>query len=54
MIRFIKLHRCEKNRLRVFVDPVTTPTMAKAEHDRWSGHRKARPKVQVDETHAAG
>jgi hypothetical protein len=29
--------------------PVVTPTMAKAEHDRWSGRGKPRPKPQEDE-----
>jgi hypothetical protein len=29
--------------------PVVTPTMAKAEHDRWSGHGRLRPKPQEDE-----
>jgi hypothetical protein len=27
---------------------VVTPTMAKAEHDRWSGHREPRPRPQED------
>ncbi len=29
--------------------PVVTPTMAKAEHDRWSGHRRASPNPQGGE-----
>jgi hypothetical protein len=29
--------------------PVVTPTMAKTEHDRWSGHRRARPNPQGGE-----
>jgi hypothetical protein len=29
--------------------PVVTPTMAKTEHDRWSGHRRPRPKPQDHE-----
>jgi hypothetical protein len=29
--------------------PVVTPTMAKTEHDRWSGHRRPRPKPREDE-----
>jgi Helix-turn-helix domain len=33
--------------------PVVTPTMAKAEHDRWSRHRRPRPKTQEDEPGAA-
>jgi excisionase family DNA binding protein len=33
--------------------PVVTPTLAKAEHGRWSGHRKLRPKPQEDEPGAA-
>jgi hypothetical protein len=29
--------------------PVVTPTMAKAEHEKWSGHRRPRAKPQEDE-----
>ena len=34
--------------------PVVTPTMAKAEHDRWSGHRRPRGKPLKEEPGAAG
>jgi hypothetical protein len=34
--------------------PVVTPTMAKAEHDRWSGHRNPRARPQEDEPDAVG
>ena len=33
--------------------PVVTPTMAKAEHEKWSGHGRPRPKPQEDEPGAA-
>jgi excisionase family DNA binding protein len=33
---------------------VVTPTMAKAEHDRWSGHRRPRPKPQEAKPGSAG
>jgi excisionase family DNA binding protein len=32
---------------------VVTPTMAKARHDQWSGHRRLQPKPQEDEPGAA-
>lgn len=31
---------------------VTTPAMAKAEHEKWSGHRRPRPKPQEAEPDA--
>jgi len=33
--------------------PVVTPTMAKAEHDRWSAGSKTRPKTQEDKPGAS-
>ena len=32
---------------------VVTPTMAKETHDKWSGHRRSRPKPQEGEPGAA-
>jgi hypothetical protein len=35
------------------LERVVTPTMAKSEHDRWSGHSRPRAKPQEDEPGAA-
>ena len=35
------------------LERVVTPTMAKARHDAWSGHRRPRAKPQEDEPGAA-
>ena len=35
------------------LEPAVTPTMLKAQHEKWAGHRKPRPKPQEGEPGAA-